>query len=115
LHPETDENEEANIAWIAVSFLILLILPPLPLLAQVIVLKGRVADPQGNGLPQVLVQLFADNQVLTKDTSGPDGLFQLKVASAGEFLIKVDAHGFRPVTHPVIVRRSDSILLHLTY
>ena len=100
--------KKRNIAWSAVSFLILLILPPLPLLAQVIVLKGRVADPQGNGLPQALVQLLAHNQVLAIATSGPDGLFQLTVGSAGEFLVKVDARGFRPVTHPVIVRRNDN-------
>jgi len=44
-----------NMAWLAMSFGFLFILLPLPLPAQEIVLKGRVTDPQGNGLPEALV------------------------------------------------------------
>lgn len=95
-------------AWLAISLELLFLVLPLPLLAQGIVLKGRVTDPQGNGLPKASVQLLGGNQVLAQATSGPDGLFQLKVGSAGEFVVKVDAPGFRPVTHPVIIRRSGN-------
>jgi hypothetical protein len=34
-----------------VSLVLLFLLPPLPLLAQEIVLKGRFSDPRGNALP----------------------------------------------------------------
>ena len=97
-----------NMAWLAMSFGFLFILLPLPLPAQEIVLKGRVTDPQGNGLPEALVQLVGHNQVLAQANSGPDGLFQLKVGSAGQFVIKVDAAGFRQVTHPIAVRASGN-------
>ncbi len=95
-------------AWLAMSLGLLFILLPLPLWAQEIVLKGRVTDPQGNGLPEASVQLVGQTQVLAQATSGPDGLFQLRVGSAGEFVIKVDAAGFRQVTHPIAVRASGN-------
>ena len=95
-------------AWRAMSLGLLFILLPLPLWAQEIVLKGRVTDPQGNGLPEASVQLVGQTQVLAQATSGPDGLFQLKVGSAGQFVIKVDAAGFRQVTHPIAVRASGN-------
>jgi len=97
-----------NMSWLAIWFGLLFILLPLPLLAQEIILKGRVTDPQDNGLPEALVQLVGHNQVLAQATSGPDGLFHLKVSSAGEFVIKVDAAGFRQVTHPIAVRGSGN-------
>lgn len=94
--------------WLALSFGLLFILPPLPLLAQEIILKGRVTDPQGNGLPKASVQLVGSSRVLAQATSGPDGAFELKVDSGGEFVIKVDAAGFRPVTHSIAVRSSGN-------
>ena len=97
-----------NIAWLAISFGLLFILLPLPLLAQEIALKGRVADPQGNGLPKASVQLVGKNQVLAQATSGPDGAFELKVGAPGQYLVKVDVAGFRQVSHPVTVRGSGN-------
>lgn len=87
---------------------VLLILLPQCLPAQEIVLKGRVTDPQGNGLPKASVQLVGDNQVLAQAASGPDGRFEMKVASAGQFVVKVEAAGFRPVTHAISVRPSGN-------
>ncbi|MFI5108891.1 MAG: carboxypeptidase regulatory-like domain-containing protein [Terriglobales bacterium] len=100
--------KKSNIRWVAVSFFLVLILLPLPAVAQEIVLRGRVTDPQGNGLPEAWVQVVGQTQVLAQATSGPDGLFQLKVGSAGQFVIKVDAAGFRQVTHPIAVRASGN-------
>lgn len=82
-----------------------LFLMPGSLLAQEIVLKGRVLDLQGNASPGASVQLIGQNQVLAQAESGPDGQFRLKVNSAGEFIIKVDAPGFRSVSSPLTVRR----------
>jgi hypothetical protein len=73
-----------------------------PLLGQGIGLRGRVTDPQGNGLPNASVQLIrhdsgAKGEALGQTTSEPDGQFEIKAASAGEFDIRVDAEGFRQV------------------
>src|SRR5277367_2952080 len=74
----------------------------LPLLGQEITLRGQVTDPQGNALPNASVQLMrhdsgARGRVSGQTISGADGRFEITVASAGEFDIKVDAAGFRPV------------------
>jgi len=89
-----------------ILFLLLpsLLLMPGVLCAQEIALKGRVIDPQGNALSSASVQLLDRNQVLAKDSSGPDGQFRLKVRSAGEFNIKTDAPGFRTIMRSITIR-----------
>jgi len=77
-------------------------------LGQAGVLKGRVTDPQGNALPDASVQLAArgpskNDKVLAHATSGPDGRFELKAESAGNFNLEVEAQGFRPVVRQVTV------------
>jgi hypothetical protein len=84
------------------------LLASLPLVAQEMVLKGRVTDPQGNSLPEASVQLLRRNQVLAQAASGPDGRFRLQVDSPGQFVVRVEASGFRPVTHPVTVHASGN-------
>jgi hypothetical protein len=74
------------------------------LFAQEITLKGRIADPQGNALPNASIQLLARDRVLARATSGPHGQFLVKVSSAGDFILKADASGFQPVTRPIGVR-----------
>jgi hypothetical protein len=74
----------------------------LPLASQEIALRGQVTDPQGNGLSNASVQLVRHDsagkgQALRQTTSGPDGRFEIKAASAGQFDIRVDAEGFRQV------------------
>jgi hypothetical protein len=74
----------------------------LPLASQEIALRGQVTDPQGNGLSNASVQLVGHDsggkgQALRQTTSGPDGRFEIKAASAGQFDIRVDAEGFRQV------------------
>jgi hypothetical protein len=79
-----------------------------PLLAREIVLKGRVTDPQGNNLPQASVQLADHDRVLGRATSGNDGLFQIKLSSVGQFVVKVEAPGFRPIEQSVSVALSGN-------
>jgi carboxypeptidase family protein len=74
----------------------------LPLSAQEISLRGRVTDPRGNGLPKASVQLIrhdsaGEGEASRQTISGPDGGFEIRAASAGEFEVKVDAEGFRQV------------------
>ena len=72
----------------------------LPLASQEIALRGQVTDPEGNALSNASVQLVyhdsgGKGQALRQTTSGPDGRFEIKAASAGQFDIRVDAEGFR--------------------
>jgi Carboxypeptidase regulatory-like domain len=93
-----------GIKIIIFSILFSLLLAPGALHAQEIVLKGGVVDPQGNALPNTSVQLLDRNQVVAKEASGPDGQFRLKANSAGEFVVKAEAPGFRPVLQSITVR-----------
>jgi len=45
---------------------------------------------------------------LGQTISGPDGQFEIRAASAGEFDIRVDADGFRPVTVPQSIHPSGN-------
>ena len=68
--------------------------------SQEIALRGQVTDPQGNALAKASVQLLPHDsggkgQALRQTTAGPDGRFEIKAASAGQFDIRVDAEGFR--------------------
>ncbi len=74
-----------------------------PCLAQEIVLKGQVIDPEGNALPDASIQLMEHKQVLSQAASGADGKFLVKVMSPGEFIIEAEASGFRPVTRPITI------------
>jgi hypothetical protein len=85
-------------------FALFLLLPSCALFAQEIVLEGRVADPDGNALPDTSVQVTDHGQVLARATSKPDGQFLLKVESGGEFVVQADAPAFQPVTRPITVR-----------
>jgi len=84
----------------------LIIWLPLPLLAQEIVLKGRVVDPQGNDLPKASVRVVDRDRVLGQTTTAADGRFQIELPSAGKFVVKVYVSGFRPVEQPVSVTRN---------
>ncbi|MGA3210262.1 MAG: TonB-dependent receptor [Terriglobales bacterium] len=82
---------------------------PFSLLAQEFVLKGRVLDPQGNALPKAAVRLLDHDRVLGQTTTGIDGRFQISLSEAGQFDVKVDAPGFRPVEQSVKFERSGSV------
>ncbi|MGA9967362.1 MAG: TonB-dependent receptor [Terriglobales bacterium] len=84
-----------------------------PCLAQEIVLKGRVIDPEGNALPDASIQLMEHKQVLSQTASGADGKFLVKVMSAGEFIIEAESSGFRPVTRPITVHPDGNALIDI--
>jgi hypothetical protein len=77
-------------------FVVLIIFRPLPLLAQEIVLKGVVIDPDGKAVPHARVQLVGHGRILVRATSGNDGLFQVRLSSTGQVVVRVEASGFRP-------------------
>jgi Carboxypeptidase regulatory-like domain len=92
--------------WKTLAILVVLLTRlSLPLLGQEIALRGRVSDPQGDALPNASIQLIrhdsgGKDRVLGQAISGPDGRFEIRTASAGEFDIRVDAAGFRLVVVP---------------
>ena len=81
---------------------------PCALFAQEISLAGRVVDPQGKALAGASVELMAQNRVLAEGKSDNEGEFHLSAPSAGQFMIKVDAPGFRTVMQPVTVTASGN-------
>ncbi len=85
-----------------------------PLLAQEIVLKGRVTDPEGNALPNASIKLMAHGEVLAQTMSGTSGQFLLKLGSSGEYIIKAAAPGFRPVIRPITVRPTGNTAIEIT-
>jgi Carboxypeptidase regulatory-like domain len=87
---------------------LMLLWSSLPTMAQEIVLRGRVTDPQGNSLPQATVQLVDHDRVVGRTTSGSDGFFQIELSSAGQFVVKVEATGFRPIEQPISVALSGN-------
>ena len=100
--------------WPAAIFLILfLLLAPRTLIAQEIMLTGRVVDPEGNAMPNAAVEIVGQDQVLARAISGPDGQFALKLSSSGEFVVKAEASGFRPVIHPIRVRQSGNSAIEI--
>jgi hypothetical protein len=84
-------------------FLTLILLSSLPAMAEEIVLRGRITDPQGNNLARASVQVADHGRVLGQAISGSDGSFQIRLSSAGQFVVKVEAAGFRPVEQPIRV------------
>ncbi len=103
-------NAGCGVATARAPVLFLMLMPwlSLPMIAQEIVVKGRVTDPQGSSLPQASVQLADRDRVLGRATSGNDGLFHIKLFAAGQFTVKVEAPGFRPVEQPVSVALSGN-------
>ena len=110
---------------ILLSFSTLIFWLSLPLVAQEIVLKGRVIDPQGSALPKAAVQVLDQGRIVGRATTGSDGRFQIAFSFAGpsgrrsaanaaekptgEFLVKVEAFGFRPVEQPVSIARGNAL------
>ncbi len=97
----------------AVKLLLLLFFMPAELLGQQIVLTGRVLDPSGNALPNASIHVFAQNQTLAQATSRADGQFTVRLTSAGEFILKAEATGFRVVVLPVTVRNANNSAIEI--
>jgi hypothetical protein len=93
--------------------LLFLFLGPSALLAQEIALKGRVLDPEGKALPNASVQIVRQRRIWATATSGPDGQFVAKLTLSGEFIVKVEAPGFRPVVRSFTIRPSGNATIEI--
>src|SRR5271157_314304 len=86
----------------------LFLLAPCLLAVQEISLTGRVVDPQGKALPGASVQLLDHAHIAAHAITGPDGQFEFKLKAAGEFVLKVNAAGFRVVSRTITVRAGSN-------
>jgi len=113
------QPKRAGVGKLIVPFIlyVLYVFLPVPILAQAGILDGRItgriSDPQGNALSGAVVHLVMhglswSDQSSKQATSGPDGRFELPANATGQFDLKVEAEGFRPVVRQVAVR-SESI------
>ena len=78
------------------------------LIAQNVVVNGRVTDPQGNAVPGATVTFESHGRVFGTFLCGADGTFQASGISSGRFEVKADVPGFRPVTIFVNLRRDGN-------
>jgi hypothetical protein len=97
----------------AIPFLLLFLLAPPGLHAQAILLNGRAIDPQGKALPGVSIQILSQDQIVADAISGSDGHFVAKLKSSGEFTLKAEAHGFRPVVQPITIRPGGNSIIEI--
>jgi hypothetical protein len=97
-------TEVGNRKMVWTRILILSLLLASSARAQDIYLTGRVIDPQGNALPEAAVELIRHEQVLAHTSTGLDGQFCLSATSVGDFVIRAESTGFRPVNWPVTVQ-----------
>jgi hypothetical protein len=106
-------------AAILFSGLLVFILFTCPIFAQTAVLQGRVTDPQGEDLPNALVQLLDRDQsgkarILQQTLSGPDGKFELALQATGRFEVKVSAKGFESIIRSAAVHPGANAAIALT-
>ena len=87
----------------------------LPAQAQKATLHGRILDPSGNALPGATIEATAKNKVQAQTTSAPNGQFTLGLESTGEFVLTINAPGFREATRILTLHPgTNSIEIQLT-
>ncbi len=64
-------------------------------------------------MPKASVQLVDHDRVLEQTISGSDGWFRIRLSAAGQFVVKVEASGFRPVEQPIRVALSGNLEITL--
>lgn len=71
--------------------------------AQEASVKGRVTDPQGNAVPSAEIRVFEGDLVVARTSTGADGQFHLSVRSAGDFVVEVNAPGFKAIRRAISI------------
>jgi len=93
--------------------LFFLALTPCLLAAQEVSFSGRIVDPQGKALPKASIQLTNQGQIVANTITGPDGQFEFNLKAAGDYVLKVEAVGFRAVGRSVVVRTGSNVPLEI--
>lgn len=64
--------------------------------AHAVIVRGRVTDPLGRGVPGASVQLVEGGKSVARALSAPDGTYELRSSAAGRFTLLGSAGGFLP-------------------
>ncbi len=64
--------------------------------ARAVVIRGRVTDPLGKGIPGARVQLVEAGKVVSIAYANPDGTYELRSGDAGRFTLLGSAGGYLP-------------------
>ncbi len=64
--------------------------------AHAVIVRGRVTDPLGRGVPGASVQLIESGKAVARGRSGTDGTYELRSSDAGRFTLLGSAGGFLP-------------------
>ena len=78
------------------------------LIAQDIVVHGRIDDPQGNAVPNASVELRNKQGVVQRVSSGADGRCELKAATVSEHTLQVQAACFSAASRAVSVQAGNN-------
>jgi hypothetical protein len=99
VHGKSRSLRAIRFLWL--SLLVLILVPSA--IAQEILLKGLVADPSGNGVADISIQVLRRDAVIAKTASNPDGLFEVRVDSPGRYTFRAAGSGFEPIVSPVSI------------
>ena len=64
--------------------------------AHAVIVRGRVTDPLGRGVPGASVQLVEGGKSVARALSTPDGTYELRSSDGGRFTLLGSAGGFLP-------------------
>src|SRR5450755_2410273 len=73
-----------------------------PMLAENLVVAGRIVDSQGYPIPQASVRLIQKNSIALQTQTDDNGRFEFRASSPG-CVLKVDVQGFEPLVKTLTV------------
>jgi len=85
------------------GFSLMLVISP-ALVAQTVILQGRVVDPTGDALQNASVQVTKEGQIVAHVLSSTNGHFRLVMHTMGDCTIQVDVPGFQSVARSLHVQ-----------
>jgi len=78
--------------------------PPLRL-KPVRCICGRLTDPTGGRIPDINMVVLKNNVVVARVTSGPDGKFQFRDVTAGDYELSVQSSDWLKFRYSIVVTK----------
>jgi vitamin B12 transporter len=98
------------VRW-TVAVILLLFSVGFPVAAQSpSILRGRIADPLGQPVPNANVVVLQDNKEVAHSTSNAEGAFEITVLQGGRYDVQVEAQGFASATVSSVVVASGQTI-----
>jgi hypothetical protein len=88
--------------------LLILVLLPVAMLAQLAELGGVVRDPQNEIVAGAVVRLDQQGETIRQTRSDPEGRFQFADLPVGSYTLRAEAPGLEPVSRDVVVSLEHS-------